>query len=341
MTTGMLPDAQRWTFKTRKSHAAALLALALLAAMSVTAQVERDRRFGTDRPAEQILYVQSPTVMKRLALSHDGLAADIYWIRALQHFGRSRKMVEPPSASAFELQFPLLSGAMTFPMRLRQSQKYQLLYPLLNMATSLDPYFNIAYRFGAIFLAENPPGGPGRPDQAIALLRKGIEVMPRKWQYYQDAGFVDYWARRDYVSAADWFARASLIPGAPWWLKPLAANTLAVGGDRRASRQLYLALLQSAENDFMREDAARRLRQLDAIDARDTLRAIVWKYKAAHAGEPVTWRALIAAGLLREAPRDPDGFPFALSPAGEVSVDPSSTLNPLPIEPAPKMEPPA
>ena len=34
---------------------------------------------------------------------------------------------------------------------------YPLLYPLLDITTTLDPRFNIAYRFGAIFLAEPYP----------------------------------------------------------------------------------------------------------------------------------------------------------------------------------------
>ena len=39
------------------------------------------------------------------------------------------------------------------------------------MATGLDPYFNIAYRFGAIFLSESKPDGPGRPDLADEAAR--------------------------------------------------------------------------------------------------------------------------------------------------------------------------
>ena len=46
---------------------------------------------------------------------------------------------------------------------------------------------------------------PARPTQAIALLQKGIREMPDKWQYYHDAGFVEYWWRRDAQAAADWF----------------------------------------------------------------------------------------------------------------------------------------
>ena len=56
-----------------------------------------------------------------------------------------------------------------------QAQNYDLLYPLLDLVTTLDPLFSVAYRFGAIFLTEAYPDGPGRPDQRVALLERGIE----------------------------------------------------------------------------------------------------------------------------------------------------------------------
>ena len=56
---------------------------------------------------------------------------------------------------------------------------YPLLYPLLDLTTTLDPVFNIAYRFGSIFLAEPYPGGAGRPDLAITLLEKGLARSTR------------------------------------------------------------------------------------------------------------------------------------------------------------------
>jgi len=46
-----------------------------------------------DRP--ELLYVRSPAVLKRAALGYDAIAADVYWIRALQHFGEER--LSPPS----------------------------------------------------------------------------------------------------------------------------------------------------------------------------------------------------------------------------------------------------
>ena len=294
----------------RRGTLVMLTAAALLLAGAGVLQARRDRTFGTDVPAAQVLYVQSPEVVGRLALSFDALAADVYWIRALQHFGGARRTTA-------------------------QARNYELLYPLLDMATGLDPKFNIAYRFGSIFLAEAKPGGPGRPDLAIKLLQKGLEASPEKWQYMQDIGFVYFWALHDYKSAAEWFDRGSRIPGAAWFLKPLAATTLAQGGQRSASRVLFKAIAESGENDWMRKDAQRRLRQLDAMDAIDELRKVAAAYRLRAGSAPVTWQALVRAGYLRAIPTDPDGFVFALGPwSGDVSLGEGSTLAPLPDAPA-------
>jgi tetratricopeptide (TPR) repeat protein len=298
--------AALFTNRGRSGIFATLGLVGVLAAASVFVQVTRDRWYHTDKPAEQILYVRSPETMRRMVLSYDALAGDVYWIRAIQHFGSARL------------------GA----------QRYALLYPLLDMATSLDPRFNIAYRFGSLFLAEPPPGGPGRPDLAVALLRKGIKEMPHKWHYYQDAGFVYYFRYKDYETAAEWFKRGSEIKGAPWFLKSLAANTLAKGQDRQASRLLYQSIVETADNDFMRKDARWRLRQIYTMDDMDVLREIVRRYRErVPGGQQVTWRTLITAGILRFVPRDSDGFEFILDPVtGDVQLNPQSSLAPLPTE---------
>src|SRR5262249_6230127 len=154
-------------------------------------------------------------------------------------------------------------------------------YPLLDLTTSLDPSFNIAYRFGSIFLAEPYPGGAGRPDLAIALLEKGLRHQPDKWEYMQDIGFVHYWWRHDYKTAAEWFDKAGQVPEAPWFLKSLAANTLAEGGDRRSSRLMWESIRDSAEIDWLRNDADRRLKQLDVLDFMVRVQAAIDRYTSA------------------------------------------------------------
>ena len=188
--------------------------VALLVVLIVAIQLVRDRRYEAYRAGLEVLYIPSGTVLQRMALSFDALLADVYWIRAIQYYGGAKLADEA-------------------------ERNYALLYPLLDITTTLDPRFNVAYRFGAIFLTEAYPDGPGRPDEAVALLEKGVRQMPGRWEYLQDIGFVHYWWLHDYETAAQWFRRAGEIPGSAWWLESLAANTLAVGGNRDGSRRLW------------------------------------------------------------------------------------------------------
>lgn len=294
---------------------ARVLALLFLGLYAIAALLSaaRDRAVPAGRSLQEaVLYVPSPAVLDRLALSYDALLADIYWIRAIQHFGDTRLAKDGP-------------------------RRYELLYPLLNITTALDPQFTIAYRFGAIFLSEPPPGGPGRPDLAIELLQRGLQTRPDNWRFMQDIGFVHYWARNDYVAAAEWFQRAADVPEAPWWLRPLAANTRTLGGDRAGARALWTAMLESAsDNEWLRRDAVRRLQQLDAVDAIELLQRVVDDWIAAGAGKPYSWQSLVRAGRLRGVPADPQGVVFSLDPStGAVDVAADSPLRPLPAQAAP------
>ena len=285
----------------------------MLAMTIVLLQVVRERRFPQAEPAQQILYVSSPAVLTRLALSYDAIVSDLYWIRAIQYYGGTR-------------------------LADRADKSYDLLYPLLDLTTSLDPNFNIAYEFGAFFLSERKPGGPGRSDLAIRLLEKGIAARPDRWQYPYDVGFVHY-RDADYDQAAKWFMRAADTPGArkegeraDLWLRPLAANTMAARGDTTSSRILYQQLLK-ADAQWLRADAARRLQQLDAIDAIAVLEQLTMEYERRFGVPPMTWDDMVRAGLLRGQPLDPAGHPYVLNPWwGDVTIGEDSPLWPLPTE---------
>ena len=38
-------------------------------------------------PLEEVLYISSPKLLKRMSLGYEGLLADVYWTRAIQYFG--------------------------------------------------------------------------------------------------------------------------------------------------------------------------------------------------------------------------------------------------------------
>src|ERR1700682_6446637 len=127
-------------------------------AAAVWVQAARERTYPLPEQDEASLYVTSPTAVRRLSLAYTALAADLYWIRAIQYYGGTQRQ----TASA---QLPPPPSPATDP-----SADYPLLYPLLDLTTSLDPRFNVAYRFGAIFLAEPYPSVPGHAEQAVARL---------------------------------------------------------------------------------------------------------------------------------------------------------------------------
>ncbi|MBI3492711.1 MAG: hypothetical protein HY047_13180 [Acidobacteria bacterium] len=281
---------------------------ALMGAASVELQAVRDRVYPPREMDADSLYIQSGAALRRLTVAYNALAADVYWIRTIQYFGDAKR------------RFASLAGGADAPRAIAPANfsGYSLLYPLLDLTTSLDPRFNIAYRFGAVFLAEPYPGGPGRPDLAIVLLQKGLRERPDKWEYMEDIGFVHYWYRHDYRAAADWFRKASEGPGAPWWLKSLAATTLTQGGDRQSSRVMWEAIRQSSEIEWLRQDAERRLLQLQALDQIDALQRTVDEYER--------------RGVLPGIPVDPTGTTYALT-GGRVTLARASRLWPLPDEP--------
>ena len=302
----------------------------VLLSSAAALQAVREQQYPAPPIEPDSLYLTSGTALRRLTVGYNTLAADLYWIRAIQYYGSIKLKLRNAQET------PLAAQGAGAPA------DYALLYPLLDLTTSLDPRFNIAYRFGAIFLAEAYPAGPGRPDLAIALLEKGLRERPDKWEYMQDIGFVHYWWTHDFKTAAEWYRRASEVPGAPWFLRSLAATTLAEGGDRRSSRLMWQTIRQTAEIEWLRNDADRRLKQLDALDQIDALQRIVDEFAKREGATPADWTPLIRARVLPGVPLDPTRqAPYEIDPSGRVSLSRRSALFPLPVEPQRLITPPA
>lgn len=255
---------------------------------------------------ERLLYLRSGRTADRLMLSFDALAADVYWIRSIQSYGRDLK-------------------------DRTRTDRFALVEPLLDLTTTLDPHFLIAYRFGAVFLSLEPPSGPGRADLAIRLLEKGLNAEPTRWQLAHDIGFVHYFHTGNFAAAADWFERAAAMPKAPSWLGPLAAVTKAQGGNRQGARQMLVRLRESPDA-YIRRAAERALEQLNALDAIDVLQNMVEQYNRTSGHYPSGWPDLIQARAIPGLPVDPRGTPFVYDPASaRVRLSPDSPLSPLPL----------
>jgi hypothetical protein len=299
-------------------------AVGLLAAV-VQLQAARERWYPPQDENDTALYLRSPAAVHRLAGAFTPLAADLYWIRAVQYYGGIKHRTSPAKVALTAPPPPPAALA-------RPDDDYSQLYALLDITTTLDPRFNIAYRFGAIFLAEAYPSGAGRPDLAIALLEKGLRARPDKWEYMEDIAFVHYWYEHDYLGASEWFEKAAAVQGAPWWLQSMAATTRARGGDRASSRLMWETIRDTTDIDWLRDDAERKLAQLRALDDIDALQKIVDAEQARTGEAPAGWETLVRAHRLPGMPLDPGGTPYTLE-GGRVGLSNASRLYPLLVEP--------
>lgn len=243
--------------------------------------------------------LRSGKMMKLLSLEYAPLMADIYWTRVVQYYGSKSE---------------------------RREQNLDSLWPLLDLATTLDPSLMPAYRFGSTFLAEARPVGAGRSDLAIQLLDRGIKENPEPWRLYQDLGNVYYFSLRDNEKASEAYLEGSKVPGAPPWMKLMAARILERGGTRQTSRLLWTEIYQSAQDPTIKENAKTHLLLLNADDDREQLNLLIEEFAKKMGRHAASVRDLIEAGMLRGQPADPDGFPYVIGKSGKTEFSPNSPL---------------
>jgi tetratricopeptide (TPR) repeat protein len=278
-----------------------LLLLILASLLIYTLQFFLDGRLEDYRITEEMMYLPDPEIIRRLSFGHEGLVSDMYWLRTVQYYGGKRRDVI--------------------------KQNYQLLEPLLRITTALDPEMLLAYRFGAIFLSEPQPVGPGEPEKALAFLDEGIRRNPDAWQLIFDKGFIYFWQLKDYRRAAEWFQRGSEHPGAPEWLGGLAAFALECGGDIETSRYLWTKQYEASSNEKMRANAMAHLRSLRVDEDLWTLEFLLERYQETARRLAASWEDLIRTGLLKSLPVDPSGVPYLLGAGGtKAEFSPASTI---------------
>lgn len=269
--------------------AATVLVVCLTGSVLLLARIDRMRPTAT---LDQTLYLSSPKLLKRLSLGYYGLLADVYWTRAVQYYGS---------------------------MHRAGGGRYELLWPLLNITTQLDPHLIKAYEFGGSFLSAKPPMGAGLPDKAAELIEYGIRENPDNWRLYYDLGFIRYdW--KDYRGAADAFMRGSKLPDAHPVLAILAARMAEHGGELETARLLWKTTYQTSNDPDIRGNALTHLKALQADDDVIELDELAETYKGRFGRYPMNFREMVAAGILRGLPVDPAGHPYRLEPSGKVMV---------------------
>ncbi len=95
---------------------------------------------------------------------------------------------------------------------------------------------------------------------------------------------------------------------------------------------MWQSILETAEIGWLRQNAERRLAQLQALDRIDQLQRTVDEYERRTGQPPQGWADLVRARMTPGMPLDPSRTPFELKD-GRVLLSDRSPLWPLPDEP--------
>lgn len=183
---------------------------------------------------EDMLYLPSGKFLKGVALGFDEMVADLLWIKALAYFG---------------------GHAAT-------DQDYSWLSHILDIVTTLDPFFQYPYEFGGVILATEI----GDVDKSNLLLEKGMKNVPetneRYWYFPFFLAFNHMYYKDDYKTAAHFLEMASKFPQSPDYL-PLLVSRLYADADSPEIAITFLdEMIKSTEKPELKEQLKLRLNEV-------------------------------------------------------------------------------
>jgi hypothetical protein len=223
--------------------------LVAVLALATTIAAQASLAPGVDAQDRDASLVPRPREMRLASLGFLGLAADYYWLRAVQIVGHEKG---------------------------RQDLDPTFLDRLVDLTVQLDPWVDHPYRFAALWM---------RPDEASVratnrLLERGVAYHPLDWRNRFYLSFNHFFHLGDTVAAADELEPAVALEGAPNYLARLLARLRSSENGLDGAAAFLQEMAQQTEDPWERAEyekaldeieTERRARFLDR--ARDVFRA--------------------------------------------------------------------
>jgi len=171
-------------------------------------------------------------------------------------------------------------------------------------ATSLDPELTQSYFFAGVVIGRDEES----INKGIQFLEKGFRRNPDEWQLPYWLGF-NYYQLGNYLKAIEFYQRASLLPGAPDYLKSNQAMLYYKAGRPDLGRVYLEGFLRSVEDSRQLKWIETKLRWLDNIVY---LEEKVRQFRKAFGFWPQELEELVKTGILDEIPEDPFGKGYYL-----------------------------
>lgn len=224
----------------------------------------------------ELMYFPSGMSLRALSMGFYAPVADLIWLRFIQYYGEHRLT----------------------------DTRFDYLFHILDILTTLDARFMHAYTLGALMLTHDAQD----PQQARRLLKKGMSADPDAWVYPFIYGFIHYIFLEDYGVAQTYFRISSYKPQAPDMPKRWAAYTLYKKiDDLAAARALWIDLYNSSENP---EEKALAQYYAEKIKMQMDIKYLdekVSEFMKRTGHQPVHVRQLVISGIVDSLPNEPHG----------------------------------
>ena len=222
----------------------------------------------------ELMYFPSGIAIRALSMGFYAPLADLIWLRFVQYYGEHR-----------------LTDA-----------KFELMYHILDVLTTLDQRFLHAYTLGGIMLTAEAK----KPDQARKLLKKGIHANTDEWRIPFVYGFIHYVFLKEYHVSQTYFRLSAQKPNAPDIPQRWAAFVLYRKlGDLKTSLALWVDLYKSTKNPEEKTIAEMYIKDIKTELDIEFLNEKIEEFVEKSGQTPRDLRELIAYGLLDSIPSEP------------------------------------
>ncbi len=242
-------------------------------------QHELDGKIKPEERIEDLKYLPSGKFLRGAALGYDELLSDILWIKAISYFG---------------------GHIMT-------DRRYDWLYHIIDIVTTLDAPFEYPYEFGGVVLAAEVSD----VDASIKILKKGMKNVSRThWRYWYLPFYLgyDYWYYKgDFAAGARYLEVAAKLPGRPPYLPMLVARMHADSGNPEIGIIFLEEMYHSVSNERMKRKIAERIKETMVERDLQMLEKARDAFKEKHGRYPEILEDLVRDNIIDRIPDEPLG----------------------------------
>ena len=233
----------------------------------------------------ELMYFPSGVALRAGSMGYYAPLADLVWLRFIQYYGEHR---------------------------LTDTQ-FELMYHILDILTTLDPGFLYAYTLGGLMLTHDAQ----RPDQAHALLKKGMHENPEEWRIPFMYAFMNYVFLQEYRVARTYFGIAAQKPDAPDMAKRWHAFvTYSKLGDLKTGLALWIDFYNDTKNPEEKSIARYYIEKIKMRLDMEYLTARIAEFQIRYGRQPYGLDELVTSALIDSLPREPHGGKYYIDEGG-------------------------